>query len=267
MPATSASLHALGSSQAASQGPRRVLIEVLVDSVASARGAQEGGADRLEVCQNLFEGGTTPNAGLLTILQRIIEIPYCVMIRPRGGDFCYSPDEFAVMQEDIRVAKNLGAYGVVFGLLTPDGRVDRDRTRQLIELAHPMSVTFHRAFDMTRDPLEALEELITLGVHRILSSGQEASVFEGVERLSDWMKRAGDRIIVMPGGGIREHTVERIVRETGAREIHVSGSGTVQSAMEYRNNRVFMGKELRAPEYSWSVVDPNRIQTYRRLVG
>lgn len=250
-----------------SQEDAQVLLEVLVDSVASARSAENGGANRLEVCQNLFEGGTTPSAGLIQEILRQARIPCCIMIRPRGGDFCYTAEEFAVMEEDIRVAKNLGAYGVVLGLLTPDGQVDGERTRRLIDLARPMSVTFHRAFDMCRDAFEALDSLISLGVDRVLSSGQEASVFEGADLLRALIERAAGRLIVMPGGGIREHTVQRILNQTGARELHVSGSTTVTSQMAHRNTRVYMGKELRAPEFSWSVVDPNRIRHYRRLIS
>lgn len=245
---------------------QRVLIEVLVDSVESARAAKAGGADRLEVCQNLFEGGTTPSAGLIATLRRAVDLPLNVMIRPRGGDFLYSECEFEVMRQDICIVKELGASGVVLGVLKADGTVDADRTAQLVALARPMSVTFHRAIDMTRDLSEALETLVGLGVDRVLSSGGEATVFEGAEVLASLVKQAGDRIVVMPGGGIRERNVSKVLAATRAREIHVSASRVVESQMEHRNTRVFMGKELRAPEFVQTVVDGGRVEAYRRLV-
>ena len=244
-----------------------VLIEVLVDSVASARAARAGGADRLEVCQNLFEGGTTPSVGLIKAMRRAVETPMNVMVRPRGGDFCYSDDEFEVMQHDVQMAKELGANGIVLGLLQPDGTVDEERTARLVALARPLPVTFHRAIDMTRDLGEALEALVRLGVDRVLTSGGEATVWEGVDAIAALMERAAGRIIVMPGGGIREHNVQKVLARTGAREIHVSGSRTVESQMQHRNTRVFMGKELRAPEFLVSEVDPGRVARYRSLVG
>jgi copper homeostasis protein len=244
-----------------------MLLEVLVESVESAQAAMAGGADRLEVCQNLFEGGTTPSAGLVAALRRHVPLPLNVMLRPRGGDFCYSDAEFEVLRHDLAVFKELGAAGLVLGLLQPDGTVDAPRTAELLALARPLPVTFHRAIDMTRDPFEALETLIGLGVDRVLTSGGEATVLEGAEVIAEMIRRAGDRIVVMPGGGIRERNVERIARLTGARELHVSGSRSVASRMEYRNSRVSMGRELRAPEFSHNTVDPERIATYRRLVG
>jgi copper homeostasis protein len=245
----------------------KVLIEVLVDSVESARAAEAGGANRLELCQNLFEGGTTPSAGLINSLARAVSIPFNVMIRPRGGDFCYSDCEFEVMRQDVRIARELGASGIVFGMLAPDGTVDEVRSAELIGLGRPVSITFHRAIDMSRDLGEALESLVRLGVDRVLTSGGEPTVLEGVEVIASMVKQAGNRIVVMPGGGIRERNVERILQATGAREIHVSGSRTVESRMEYRNTRVPMGKDLRAPEFSHGQVDPGRIVEYRRRVG
>jgi len=244
-----------------------VLIEVLVDSVASARAARAGGADRLEVCQNLFEGGTTPSLGLLKAMRAAVDLPLNVMIRPRGGDFCYSDDELDVMRHDVLAAKDAGANGIVLGLLRPDGTVDEERTARLVALARPLPVTFHRAIDMTRDLGEALEALVRLGVDRVLTSGGEATVWEGVDAIAALMERAAGRIIVMPGGGIREHNVQKVLARTGAREVHVSGSRTVESRMEHRNTRVFMGKELRAPEFLVSEVDPGRVARYRSLVG
>jgi copper homeostasis protein len=172
-----------------------------------------------------------------------------VMIRPRGGDFLFDDDEFAIMEADIDTAKAEGADGVVIGLLTADGTVDAKRTRELIARARPMSVTFHRAFDMTCEPFEALETLVGLGVERVLTSGQEASVLEGLPLIAELVRRAGTRIIVMPGGGITARNAERIVAAAKPKEIHFAALEPVASTMQFRRQHVFMGGELRPPEY------------------
>jgi copper homeostasis protein len=240
----------------------QLMIEVCVDSVESALAAAEGGADRVELCDNLLEGGTTPSAGTIAVARQKLGIKVQVMIRPRGGDFCYSDIEFAIMQRDIVLAKQLRADGVVIGILTPDGTVDRERTRALVDLARPLTVTFHRAFDVTRDPFEALEDLIALGVDRILTSGQEPSAIEGLDLITELVQRAGDRIIIMPGGGA-DRNVPKIIATSGAREIHVTGNRLVASAMRYRNERVFMGGALRPAEYERTVTDAEKIRRLR----
>ncbi|MFN8473049.1 MAG: copper homeostasis protein CutC [Anaerolineae bacterium] len=241
-------------------------IEVCVDSVESALGAQAGGADRVELCDNLLEGGTTPSAGAIAIARANLSIKLHVIIRPRGGDFCYSDIDFDIMRHDVAVAKGLGADGVVIGILTPEGDVDKARTAELIEMARPMSVTFHRAFDMTRDPYQALEDLVALGVDRILTSGQEPSVIEGLDLIAELVQRAGDRVIIMPGGGT-ERNVAKVVARSGVREVHVIGPRAVDSPMQYRNTRVFMGGELRPPEYTRAITDPARIRELRKQAG
>jgi copper homeostasis protein len=242
----------------------KFLLEICVDSVESAIAAQRGGAQRIELCDNLMEGGTTPSAGALELARRELRIGIMAMIRPRGGDFCYSDLEFEVMQRDIEAARALGADGIVIGLLKPNGTVDKKRTAQLIELAQPLSVTFHRAFDMTRDPFAALETLIELGVDRVLTSGQESSVTEGLELIAELIRRAGDRIIIMPGGGIDERNLARIVRAVHPKEIHLTAFAPVGSPMQYRNPRTFMGGELRPPEYSRNVTDARRVRRILR---
>jgi len=232
-----------------------VLVEVCLDSVESAAAAEHGGAQRVELCDNLVEGGTTPSAGMIAATRDAVSLGIMVMIRPRGGDFCYSARELDVMGRDIRAARDRGADGVVFGVLTPDGRVDEDVTSELVELARPMSTTFHRAFDVTRDPLEALDTLILVGVDRILTSGQEASVVDGCDTIRSLQERAAGRIVVMPGCGITPVNVAQIVRETRATEVHVVGTKSVESPMAYRNPRVFMGKEEGASEYVRTVTD------------
>ena len=244
----------------------RIILEVLIDSVDAARAAHDGGADRLELCQNLFEGGTTPSAGLIESVVASVPLPVQVMLRPRGGDFCYTPAEFDVLRRDLAVARRAGAAGVVFGLLRPDGSLDVPRCAELLAATGTLSVTFHRAFDMARDPFSALESLIAIGVPRVLTSGQEASAFEGAELIAELVRRAAGRIIVMPGGGLRERHVKRVLAQTGATEVHISASGSVTSTMEFRNPRVPMGRELRAPEFSWNSVDATRVRAYRDLI-
>jgi copper homeostasis protein len=247
--------------------PEDVLLEVVIDSAESALAAQEGGAGRVELCDNLLEGGTTPSAGMIATVRGAITIGLMVMIRPRGGDFCYSAREFAAMQHDVRVAQELGADGVVFGILTPDGAVDVARTAALIALARPLNVTFHRAFDMAREPRQALEELIGLGVDRLLTSGQENSALEGLDLLVELTQQASGRIVVMPGGGITERNIGKIAAATGAREIHVSGRKTIEGPMEYRSARAFMGGALRPPEFTRTVADAGRVRAMLGIVG
>jgi copper homeostasis protein len=226
-----------------------VIYEICVDSVQGVRAAKAAGAHRVELCANLLEGGTTPSRGTIKTARGIPGIKLHVIIRPRGGDFLYDEDEIASMAADIDTAKAEGADGVVIGLLTADGEVDVPRTRELIARARPLSVTFHRAFDMTRDPFAALATLIELGADRILTSGQEASVLEGLPLISELIRRAGDRIIIMPGGGITPRNAERIIAEARPKEMHFAALEPEAGGMQFRRGHVFMGGELRAPEY------------------
>ena len=241
-----------------------IQLEVCIDSIASAINAEQGGANRVELCDNLFEGGTTPSAGCIRVIRKQIEIGLQVIVRPRGGDFLYDDHEFVMMRYDVQVAKEEGADGVVIGLLNDQGHVDRERTKQLIDLARPMNVTFHRAFDMTVDPLRALEDLIELGVDRILTSGQRATAWEGVGLIQQLIEQAAGRISIMPGGGINEENIHALVSQTRVRECHVSGRSAVPSAMNYQNHRVFMGGALRLPEYERKITNTQRIQAFRR---
>jgi copper homeostasis protein len=242
------------------------IMEVCVESVSGALTAQEGGADRVELCANLLEGGTTPSLGSIQEARRHLHVKMQVMIRPRGGDFCYSDTEFEIMKRDIAAAKQEGADGVVIGLLKPDGSIDEERTRELVQLARPLSVTFHRAFDMAHDPYEAMESLISIGIDRILTSGQESSVLEGLELIADLVRKAGDRIIIMPGGGITERNLARVATQSKAKELHVAALTEVQGLMQYRNPRCFMGGELRPPEFSLLVTDKDRICSFAKMV-
>jgi copper homeostasis protein len=234
--------------------------EVCVDSIAGIRAAREADAERVELCANLLEGGTTPSLGTILVARKVADIKLHVMIRPRGGDFLYDEDEIATMEADIASAKSAGVDGVVFGVLTRDGRVDRETTERLIARARPVSVTFHRAFDMTPEPLIALETLIELGVDRILTSGQEPTAYEGAERIAELIKAAVDRVIILPGGGINARNVARIAAVTGASEIHFAARVPTTSAMRFRRGDVYMGGELRPPEY-------DRLDTTAAAVG
>ncbi len=231
------------------------VFEVCVDSIESALAAERGGADRIELCSDLLEGGLTPSYGTLKAARERVRIPIMAMVRPRGGDFCYSEAEFAAMRHDVRAAHETGAAGVVFGILTPDGDVDVQRTRELVDEATPRAVTFHRAFDMTRDAFAALDTLIDLGVNRVLTSGQESSVLEGLDLIARLVDRADGRIVVMPGGGITDRNVARICAAVPFAEMHFGGGAPTESRMRFRNPRVFMGGTLRPPEYTREVLD------------
>ncbi len=245
-----------------------LLLEACVDSVEGALAAQAGGADRVELCADLLNGGCTPSPGVIQLARQRLDIRIHVIIRPRGGDFCYSDVEFEAMKLDIAFCKQAGVHGVVIGILNPDGTVDVERTRALIALARPLSVTFHRAFDMTRDPYAALETLIALGVDRILTTGQEASALEGLDLISDLVRRADGRVIIMPGvpGNISPRNLAKIIAQSGVRELHSYAPLAVDSRMAYRNPRVFMGGELRPPEYSVSLIDTARIRALKHGV-
>jgi copper homeostasis protein len=226
-----------------------MIFEICVDAVAGVRAAKAAGAQRVELCGDLMEGGTTPSRGMMRRARTIAGIGLHVMIRPRGGDFLFDDDEFAIMEADIDTAKAEGADGVVIGLLSEAGTVDEERARALIARARPLSVTFHRAFDMTPDPFAALETLIALGVDRVLTSGQEASVLEGLPLIAELVRTAGRRIIVMPGGGITQRNAARIVAAAKPKELHFAALEPEASSMKFRRGHVFMGGELRPPEY------------------
>lgn len=224
--------------------------EVCVDEVAGVLAAQTAGADRVELCCALVEGGLTPSAGLMEAALAVATIDVNVLIRPRGGDFVYDRHEVRAMLRDVEVAAGLGVAGVVIGALTEDGDVDVALCRELRAAARGLSVTFHRAFDMCRRPLDALAAIVDLGADRLLTSGQEASALAGAPLIADLVAAAGDRLAVMPGGGVTERNVRRILDLTGAREVHFSARSTAESPMRHRNSRVSMGGAPRAEEYA-----------------
>jgi copper homeostasis protein len=242
-----------------------MILEACVNSALSAIEAQKGGAGRVELCENMADGGCTPSAGAIRYAREHLRIGLFVMIRPRGADFCYTPEEFEIMQEDVRMAKELGADGVVFGILDPDGNIDCKRMGRLAELARPMGITCHRAFDMTRDPFQAMEDLIRLGIDRILTSGQSDSALAGAPLIRGLIRKAEGRILLMPGHGIREHNLEQVIRETGATEFHLYLTKNQPSGMNFRREGVRMGKpEL--SEYDSVIVDAERIRKANKIM-
>lgn len=240
-------------------------VEIVVYNITSALKALEGGADRIELCDNPGEGGTTPSYGTIEVVRKNLSIDVYVMIRPRGGDFHYSSYEFHAMRRDVMQCQRLSVDGVVFGILKADGAIDVARCRELVQLARPLKVTCHRAFDMTRDPFEALEACIEAGFDRILTSGQQPVAAEGIELIGLLKEKAKGRIAIMAGSGVNEKTAEAIVRGSGVEEIHFSAAAFDQSRMLFHNEKISgMGDES-GSEYKLRTVDPNRVREIRRL--
>lgn len=242
------------------------ILEICVDSLHSAAYAEEGGADRIELCENLAQGGVTPSAGKIRLVRRLLKIPVFVLIRPRKADFLYSGLEFELMLEDIRVAKELGADGIVSGVLTADGSVDLARTGRLVESSWPLPFTFHRAIDMCRDPLTAIDELAEMGVRRVLTSGQRASAADGRQLIERLVARADDRLTVMAGGGINPRTIRHLLPIDGLHEFHASARHPVKTKMEFHGGAT-MGSENLEEEFRWEEVDPEMVRMLRRQLS
>ena len=235
-------------------------LEICADSVESAINAQSAGADRVEFCDNLIEGGTTPAYGSIISARNNLTIRLHVIIRPRGGDFLYSDLEFDIMRRDIEICGENGVDGIVTGMLLPGGNIDVDRTARLFEFAYPMATTFHRAFDMCGDPVQGLEDVIATGASRLLTSGLRNKAQDGIELIRQLVIQAGDRIIIMPGGGIDETNAAMIITATKAREIHLTGRKVIESEMIFRRQGINMGGIKGVPEFSRKVADPERIK-------
>lgn len=212
-----------------------MVLEICANSIHSALAAQSAGAQRVELCENLGEGGTTPSFGTISLTRKRLNIDLYVLIRPRAGDFLYSDEEFEVMKTDIENCKKLNCDGVVIGILTKDGEIDVKRNQELVNLAKPMSVTFHRAFDRCKDPLNALEEVIQLGCDRILTSGLKNSAADATSLLKELVNQARGRIIIMPGAGVNSSNIKSLSEKTGAREFHSSAKKEQPSLMNYHN--------------------------------
>lgn len=232
-------------------------LEVCANSYQSALAAQNGGAKRVEFCDNLAEGGTTPSYAQIALAKKNLAIEVWPIIRPRGGDFLYSEMEFEIMKEDIKICKSLNCEGVVTGILKADGTIDKERCSELINLAKPMEVAFHRAFDMSNDMDQALEDLISLQIKRVLTSGGASSAMLGAEKLAKLVKKAAGRITIMPGAGINERNIQELIEQTGATEFHASAKEFVSSKMEFRNTETKMGSV--EDEYRYELTSETKV--------
>ncbi len=224
------------------------MLEICCFSLESCLTAQKAGANRVELCGGMFEGGTTPSAGLIRLARQNLSIQLYVMIRPRGGDFCYSDSEFEVMKADILTAKNCGADGVVFGILNPDGSVDKTRISELVNLAKPLKVTFHRAFDVAENPFQALEDIIACGCERILTSGQKNTAIEGIDLLKTLVKKSQNRIEIMAGSGVNAQNAQQFLN-IGVHALHLTGKGIQESKMTFRKPDLSMTNSSLSSEY------------------
>lgn len=242
---------------------RNIKSEVVVYNVESAFKAQEGGAERIELCDNPADGGTTPSAGTIEVVRANVTMDVMVMLRPRGGDFCYSSYEYHAMKRDLYAIQKISVDGFVFGILNSDGTIDKKRCKELVEKARPLKVTCHRAFDMTRDPFEALEDCIEAGFTRILTSGQKPNAYEGRDLIRQLVERADSRISIMAGSGVNEKTVSEIVSVTNVHEIHFSATSTRPSQMTFKNSSIATMGEKGEDEYAVRTVDPERV---RRII-
>jgi len=236
------------------------LIELCVEGIDGFLAAQEAGADRVELCASLMEGGLTPSLATIRAAVKAAKIPVHVIIRPRGGDFLYSDAEFASMVEDVKALREEGVAGVVIGCLTPDGKIDEARTKALVEAARPMSVTCHRAFDMTADAHEALEALVRCGVDRVLTSGQRDTAVEGIAILKSAVEQAAGRIVVMGCGALDAGNIRTVRDEAGLTEMHFAALKTVPSGMAFRNPHVGMGGTEKDREYELTLTDKDAVR-------
>ena len=242
---------------------KKYIIEIATSDFLTTKSAVEGGADRIELCANLAEGGTTPSYAHIKKCCEAFDVLIYPIIRPRGRDFLYNKDEFEIMRNDIKLCKELGCEGIVIGLLNMDGTIDMTRTSELIELAYPMEVTFHRAFDRCKDPFEALEELIEIGCQRILTSGQKPSVADGVDLVAELNEKADDRIIIMPGSGVRKENIKMLADKTGCVEFHSSLRGKTKSHMKFIHPSFADSEE----SYMNNKISPDEVRALRNAMN
>lgn len=235
-------------------------VEICCYSVESALIAEKVGAHRIELCDNYLEGGTTPSYAMIKQAIELLTIPINVIIRPRGGDFLYTDLEYEVIKKDLLCVKELNANGVVVGFLNKDGSIDVDKINEIIELAKPMEVTFHRAFDMCKDPTIAVSQLIKAGVKRILTSGQKDKAIEGLDLISTLIKMAGNEIIIMPGSGVNANNIVELMEKTKAKEYHSSAMSFIVSDMEYFSDSINMGNSKSKDEFTKIIVDAQKVK-------
>ena len=239
------------------------VIEIATSDFLTTKSAVEGGTDRIELCANLAEGGTTPSYAHIKKCREAFDIALFPIVRPRGGDFLYTKDEFEIMKNDIKLCKELGCEGIVIGLLNMDGTIDMTRTSELINLAYPLEVTFHRAFDRCKDPHAALEELIEISCQRILTSGQKPTVSEGVDLIAELNKKADDRIIILPGSGVRKDNIKMLAEKTGCIEFHSSLRGKAKSPMQF----IHPAFADSAESYSNNEISPDEVRALRNALS
>lgn len=240
----------------------KFIIEIATSDFRTTAAAVKGGADRIELCANLAEGGTTPSLGTIRQCRDAFGVALYPIIRPRGGDFLYSEEEFQVMLQDIKFCKHLGCDGVVIGMLNSDGTIDVKRTEALVTVAYPLGVTFHRAFDRCKDPRQALEQLIEIGCERILTSGQQPSVVDGVELVAELQQQADNRIIIMPGSGVRKENIKMLADKTGCNEFHSSLRGKENSKMDF----IHPAFADSAESYTNNSIDPEEVMALRNAL-
>jgi copper homeostasis protein len=238
-----------------------------VTSTESAMLAERAGADRIELCDGLDDGGKTPSYGLIKSVKEKTNIPVHVMIRPRAGDFFYSGEEFEIMMHDIKIAKQLNADGAVFGILTQDGAVDIERTKQLIDIAQSMKITFHRAFDMTVDPFESLDVLVDCGVNSILTSGHRNTALEGAEQIFRLQQRAGKKIKIMAGSGVTDKTIVELATKTKVESFHASAKKIIGSQMFFKNRNVVLTSSKQISDYDLPTVDLEMIKAMKEKLN
>ncbi|MFT4248894.1 MAG: copper homeostasis protein CutC [Pseudomonas sp.] len=235
-------------------------LEIAANSLGSALAAQDGGADRVELCENLGEGGCTPSYGTLALARERLRIGLHVLVRPRAGDFLYTPHEVETMRRDIALCARLGCDGVVIGALDADGGIDLATCRPLVEAAAGLDVTFHRAFDAAREPMQALEQVIALGCRRVLTSGARASAPEGADTIAALVRQSGGRIEVMAGAGITVDNIAALARRIGVRDLHASAKQPARSAMRWRN------PDLAGLDVDWTASDAATVAALRRAL-
>lgn len=239
--------------------PVKYIIEIATSDFLTTKAAIEGGADRIELCANLGEGGTTASYGLIKKCREAFSVPIYPIIRPRGGDFLFSDEEFEIMLEDVRLCRQIGCDGVVIGMLQTDGSVDVARSAKLVEAAYPMGVTFHRAFDRCADPFAALEQIIGIGCERILTSGQKPLAPDAAGMIKKLQEQADDRVIIMPGSGVRKENIRRLAEETGCHEFHTSLRSRTPSKMVFVHPN-FAGSD---ESYMNNYIDPSEVKALR----
>ncbi len=239
------------------------VLEIATSDFETTRCAVEGGADRIELCANLNEGGTTPSYGTISQCREKFDVLLYPIIRPRGGDFLYTDDEYEIMLHDVKLCKQSGCDGIVIGLLNQDGTIDIKKTAALVDIAYPMGVTFHRAFDRCRNAFEALEQLVQIGCERILTSGQQPTVNEGMELIAELNKIADHRIVIMPGSGVRKENIKLLAEKTGCKEFHSSLRSKAKSKMNF----IHPAFENSAESYMNNSIDPFEVGALKKILN